>query len=316
MVKHTGDLLVLCVAMLASIAILSKGAMAEDQSKGPIFLNIYHASICGSNLDSLRQAFTSVGLGSDYGGPHANGVTHMALLGFENGSYLELIAPQNAGKVAGSGCSNLMAGDAGPCAWAISSQDIGEDVARLKAAGVPVSGPEDGSRKRPDGMSVEWQTANLGSGAPGTTLPFLIQDRTPRAWRVQPTESLKDSGLTGFAMIVVGVRDLNAASALFEKAFNWQPPVIEEHGDFDAKLAYFPGMHVILATPLRAGRGWLAERLQKFGDSPAAFLLSARDFSAVSKKFHLSGNKTWFQQQVSWFDEHKLNGWRIGVVGQ
>jgi hypothetical protein len=301
--------------LLSLLALVMVGWAQEQSSKGPVFITIDHASVCGSNLDTLRQAFTNIGLASEYGGPHANGITHMALLGFDNGSYLELIAPQTAGKTEGSGWSNFMAGDAGPCAWAISSQDIEQDVVRLKAAGVPVSGPEAGSRKRPDGMSVEWQTASLGSGPPGSTLPFLIQDRTPRAWRVQPTQSLQGSGLTGFAAIVVGVRDLNAASALFEKAFNWDPPVMEEHRDFDAKLAYFPGTPVILATPLN-GRGWLADRLQKFGDSPAAFLLSAPDFNAASKKFHLSGSKTWFQQRVAWFDEHKLNGWRIGVLGQ
>jgi hypothetical protein len=33
-------------------------------------------------------------LATDYGGPHGNGGTQMALLGFNVGSYLELIAPQ------------------------------------------------------------------------------------------------------------------------------------------------------------------------------------------------------------------------------
>ena len=67
--------------------------MAQNTA-GPVFLVVDHATVCGSNLDTLQQEFASVGLKADYGGPHANGVTHMALLGFENGSYLELIAPQ------------------------------------------------------------------------------------------------------------------------------------------------------------------------------------------------------------------------------
>jgi hypothetical protein len=42
----------------------------------------------------MRESFAAAGLETDYGGPHGNGGTQMALLGFNDGSYLELIAPQ------------------------------------------------------------------------------------------------------------------------------------------------------------------------------------------------------------------------------
>ncbi len=54
------------------------------------------------SLSQCERTFGDVGSKIDYGGPHANGVTHMALLGFEGGSYLELIAPQKAGAVEAS----------------------------------------------------------------------------------------------------------------------------------------------------------------------------------------------------------------------
>ena len=76
-------------------------------------LKVDHASVCGSDLEAMRQALAEVGLKTDYGGPHANGVTHMALLGFEDGSYLELIAPQRAGAVEGSDWAKFMTADAG-----------------------------------------------------------------------------------------------------------------------------------------------------------------------------------------------------------
>ena len=60
-------------------------------------IKVDHASVCGSNLSTLQDAFASVGLAADFGGPHAHGGTQMALLGFDDGSYLELIAPQKAG---------------------------------------------------------------------------------------------------------------------------------------------------------------------------------------------------------------------------
>src|SRR5262249_30450051 len=65
------------------------------------------------------RAFAEVGLKTDYGGPPANGVIHMALLGFEDGSYLELIAPQKPGAVEGSDWAKFMAANAGACAWAV-----------------------------------------------------------------------------------------------------------------------------------------------------------------------------------------------------
>jgi hypothetical protein len=315
MTRHSKRIAFLLALLTIAWPLLVASVAQEQASKEPVFIAVDHASFCGSNLDSMRQAFASVGLTSDYGGPHSNGVTHMALLGFSNGSYLELIAPQNAALVEGSAWAKLMAGNAGPCAWAVEPDDIQQEAARLKRAGIAVTGPQPGSRKRPDGMSVEWQIADLGSGTPGSMLPFLIQDRTPRAWRVQPSPSLANSPLTGIAAVVLGVNDLNATSALFQRAFQWAPPITEEHKDFDAKLAYFPGTPVILAAPLN-GHSWLSDRLQKFGGGPVAYFLITQNFNAAQKEYHLSGAKTWFGQRVAWFDEHRLNGWRLGVLGQ
>jgi hypothetical protein len=298
----------LAVILLASFAFSQAGAAS-------VFLNIDHASVCGSNLDTMQQAFASVGLTANYGGPHATGGTHMAELGFPDGSYIELIAPQAGVQGDGNGWGKLMADNAGPCAWAVEPKEIGDEVARLKSVGIAVEGPTLGSRKKPDGMAIEWDIARVGAGAPGSTLPFLIQDRTPREWRVTLSKSVEGSGLSGLEIAVIGVNDLNAAIAQFRKAYGWAAPLTEDHGDFEAKLAYFPGEPVILAAPA-GGRSWLAERLQKHGETPAAYLLSTQDLNAVIKKFHLSGPKTWFGQRVVWFDSKKLDGVRLGVIGQ
>jgi hypothetical protein len=282
-----------------------------SQESKSVMLEIDHVSVCGSNLDSLRQDFSSVGLASDFGGPHGNGVTQMAMIGFDDTSYIELIAPTKPGVTEGSDWAKFMSGDAVTCAWAVGTNVLLQEVDRLKKLGIPVKGPDRGSRKRPDGMSVEWTTAMVGSGTPGSTLPFIIEDETPRAWRIQPTESLKGAPIFGVENVVIGVSNLDAAIALFRKAYGWADPLTENQKDF-GKLAYFPGQSVILAS----GGGWLSEHVGKFGDSPVAFLLGTRDFAAATKKYKLSGNKTWFGQKVAWFDAGKLKGVRIGVVGQ
>jgi hypothetical protein len=176
-----------------------------------------------------------------------------------------------------------------------------------------VTAPEPGSRKRPDGMSIEWMTAGVGSGTRGSVLPFEIEDQTPRAWRVQISESVHGAPVTGVENVVIAVNNLDASVALFRKAYGWSDPLIETEKDF-GKMAYFPGEPVILAAPANAR--WLSDWLAKYGESPVAYLLSTTEFSAAAKKYKLSGSKTWFGQKVGWFDERKLKGVRLGVIGQ
>jgi hypothetical protein len=206
-----------------------------------------------------------------------------------------------------------MSEDAVTCAWAVGTNVLLQEVDRLKKAGIPIKSPERGSRKRPDGMSIEWMTADAGSGTPGSTLPFIIEDQTPRAWRVQTSDSVKGAPVYSVESVVLGVSNLDASIALFRKAYGWAEPLTETQKDF-GKLAYFPGEPVILASP--SNGGWLSERLAKFGQSPVAYLLGTRDFAAATKKYKLSGTKTWFGQKVAWFDAGRLKGVRLGVIGQ
>ncbi len=303
------------------LVLISQTAMTQSATTQPsttpeyktTILELDHASICGSNLDALRQEFTDVGLAPDLGGPHGNGITQMAMIGFDDGTYLELIAPIKPAVTSGSDWAKYMSEDAATCAWAVSTNVLLQEVDRLKKAGIPVTTPEHGSRKRPDGMSIEWMKADVGSGTAGSTLPFVIEDQSPRAWRVQTSPSVAGSPLYGIENVVLGVSNLDASIALFRKAYGWSEPITETQKDF-GKLAYFPGEPVILAAP--AGGGWLAERLSKFGEIPVAYLLGTRDFPAATKKYKLSGTKTWFGQKVAWFDPGKLKGVRLGVIGQ
>jgi hypothetical protein len=297
----------------ATLILLLISQPATPQESKSTTLELDHASICGSNLDTLRQALTDVGLTPDLGGPHGNGITQMAIIGFDDATYIELIAPIKPGVSAGSDWAKFMADDAVTCAWAVGTNVLLEEVDRLKKAGIPVTTPERGSRKRPDGMSIEWMTANVGNGTAGSTLPFVIEDQTPRAWRVQTSASVQGAPVSGVESVVLGVNNLDASIALFRKAYGWAAPLTETQKDF-GKLAYFPGEPVILAAP--SNGGWLSDRLAKYGEAPVAYLLATRDFAAATKKYKLSGTKTWFGQRVAWFDPGKLKGVHLGVIGQ
>jgi hypothetical protein len=299
-------------ALVAVLFFLCTGIMAQEK-QSPLVVELDHATICGPDLDALRQAFTDIGMTPDFGGPHGNGVTQMALVAFEDQSYIELIAPIKPGVTEGSDWAKFMAGDVGTCAWAAGTNVLSQNIDRLKKAGIAVGELKRGSRKRPDGMALEWVTAQVGSGTAGSVLPFIIEDQTPRVWRVQVSESMKGAPVYGVESVVVGVNDLNAAIALFRKAYGWAEPLTENQKDF-GKLAYFPGEPVILAAP--SGGGWLADRVNKYGESPVAVLLGTRDFPAAAKKYKLGGTKMWFGQKVAWIDPGRLKGARVGVIGQ
>ena len=145
--------LVIVVSILFSSSVMAQSAKV---------LELDHVSLCGPDLDALRQMFTDIGMTPDFGGPHGNGITQMALIGFEDQSYLELIGPVKAGATEGSDWAKFMSGDVGACAWAVGTNVLLQDIDRLKKAGIAVGEPKRGSRKRPDGMSLEWMTAEVG----------------------------------------------------------------------------------------------------------------------------------------------------------
>ncbi len=275
-------------------------------------LKIDHVTIAGTHLASLEQAFVDVGLKPVYGGPHSNGITHMDLLSFADGSYIELISTLEAGQTSPLWHAHI-AGDGGPCAWAVEVDDVAAEATRLAALGVPVRGPLYLNRQRPDGVLVEWDLAFLGDGEPGATLPFLIKDRTPREWRVPPSTRLAEPGLRGVAMAVLGVEHLDRAVDLFRRVYGWPVPQMDEDADLDAQLAHFPGTPVTLAAAAHQS-GWLAERLARFGESPCAFLLGAADVDVMARRFPLAGSGAWFGRRVAWFDPARLNGIRLGLV--
>jgi hypothetical protein len=181
-------------------------------------IQIDHVVIAGSDLAQLCRAFESVGLTPDEGGVHASGQTHNALIGFADGSYLELIAPIPGNLAPEHAWSKFMGANTGVCAWAIRTNDIQADIALYRSRGIIVGDPTPGGRTRLDGVCLKWMTAKLGSGPLGSTLPFLIQDLTPREQRVPRTKSA-ESWIKGVAdMLIEG--DM---FKLMEKAFAIRP---------------------------------------------------------------------------------------------
>jgi hypothetical protein len=180
---------------------------------------IDHIVIAGRDLAQMMSAFADMGLSPEPGGVHADGQTHNALLGFADGSYLELIAPVPGGHIDNHPWAAFMAGDVGVCAWALRTDDIERDTAAARAAGVAVQPPKTGGRNRPDGVRLEWITARLGTEPQGSLFPFLIQDVTPRHLRTPRTASAEGL-ITGVTEVVIGLNaDDHEVPALFSAVF-------------------------------------------------------------------------------------------------
>ncbi|MFN8454619.1 MAG: VOC family protein [Anaerolineae bacterium] len=270
-----------------------------------MILKLDHVVIAGSTLAPLEAAFAGAGLSTQYGGPHSNGVTHMALLGFSDGSYLELISSLQAGLTDAVFWGAHITANGGPCAWAVQ-------VARLAGLGMPVSQPAYYQRRRPDGVLLEWNLVIVGNQGAGAVLPFLITDITPREWRVSPSDSVA-GWLTGVAAVIIGVDSLAAAAQLFQRAYGWPGPTLKADPAFQANLAYFDGTPVALAAPLAAD-DWLAQRLAHLGESPCAYLLQAANFEAACRHFGLTPSDPWFERPCAWFDPAKMHGLKLGIV--
>ncbi len=271
-------------------------------------LKIDHVTVAGASLKKLQANLSAMGIETAYGGPHSNGVTEMALVSFADGSYLELIAPREHADAQAVGkhyWAKFLQGDAGPCAWAAREPDVAAEVKRLEAAGIAVSAPTRSGRQRPDGVRLDWETAQVGTEPNGTFFPFLIHDFTPRAQRAFPQGKPLNKDFGGVVKVVIAVHDLEASVKRYSQAYGTPPAIKQVDPSFGAHLALLGGAPVVLAQPLTAD-SWLNQRLADFGEAPCAFVLQARRgrYRTVSKT-------RWFGVQVQWFDAAKL-GWHLG----
>jgi catechol 2,3-dioxygenase-like lactoylglutathione lyase family enzyme len=113
------------------------------------------------------------------GGVHPGRGTRNALLSLGPLHYLEVIAPDPAQTGIPTTRAELPAMLKGLAAprlvdWAVHTSDIAGVAERWRTAGVAFHGPTPGSRARPDGKMLHWQTLNLDNDRDGL-LPFFIE---------------------------------------------------------------------------------------------------------------------------------------------
>jgi hypothetical protein len=163
-------------------------------------LKLDHAIIAVADLDPAVEDYRALGFTVIYGGRHASGATHNALICFQDGTYLELLAP--TGDPAQPGApdySPLVLHGEGLVGYALLSTDLTADAEALRSRGVQVGEISEGRRLRKDGIELHWRTATIDGGMS----PFLIEDITPRHLRVPDdlTTITHANGVSGIAKL-------------------------------------------------------------------------------------------------------------------
>jgi len=187
-----------------------------------VITGIDHVVLVVTDLDRAVAEHTARGFTVTPGGEHAGGLTHNALVGFADGSYLELIAFHDVAAARGKHSWQPVAERGGGWSdFALASDDLAADAAALRE--VLARPVENGGRTRPDGVAVAWQVARLVA-----PLPFLIEDITLRQVRVPSgAAATHANGTRGVGGIVLGARDVAATSARYARLRERGAPEIE-----------------------------------------------------------------------------------------
>ncbi|WP_435332902.1 VOC family protein [Haloarchaeobius sp. TZWWS8] len=270
-------------------------------------LRLDHVPTAWQDGAAAVAAIESVGLPTSVGGEHADGTTEMYVVGFPDGSYLELIT--NTGEETPSRWPAFIAGDAGPCAWCLDVDDIRAFMKQTIDADLHVSGPDRDGRERPDGVYVEWETATVGDHL-GLTHPFAIEDRTPRRYRVAPDPALDEGPLVGLSEVVVLTDEPAPLVDDLDRWLGVPRQQVLDRPEFGARLRRFPGAPVAVATPTGDR---LENRLARFGPAVCAVLVETTSLDAAAERFDLTDPREWGSDAVAWFDHPDLHR-RVGVV--
>ncbi|HEU5285563.1 MAG TPA: VOC family protein, partial [Sphingomicrobium sp.] len=137
---------------------------------------IDHVIVGVSDLErGVREIERLTGVRAVTGGAHPGQGTRNALLSLGEDSYLEIYAPNPVEPVSSPAVEELRALDRPtPIGWAASTSDSRSLRSTLESKGFPLSQPERGSRRRPDGSSLSWVTYGFAK-LDHPLAPFFIE---------------------------------------------------------------------------------------------------------------------------------------------
>ena len=226
-----------------------------------------HAVILVHDLIRAQADYRALGFTVVEGGRHEDGLTHNALVAFEDGSYLELIAFLDAPSE--SHPFQRGHGNEGLVTFALLPEEVEREVSEARKRGLPLEGPRHGGRTRPDGLRIEWQSVWPGS----SDLPFLCADITSRDLRVPYGPArLHANGIMGVAAVIVLVNNIDESAERYSSLLGSNPL---PHGPYNnAQSTSFHAGNTVI-TLVRPVSGEMRDYIERRGEGPYALTLHA-----------------------------------------
>ncbi len=243
----------------------------KDVSSGPSagLFPLDHLVIAVNDLAQTMADYQSLGFTVLPGGRHPGRQSHNALVVFEDGAYLELIAwvadgPEELWWRVLQRCGE------GLVDFALLPDDTDRALSDARARGLTdIIGPVPGGRHRPDGQVLKWSSARQTRH----DLPFLCGDLTPRSLRVPEGEVRQHAnGAVGVSSVTVRVLDLAASVQRYRQLLGPSLPIQWLEGGQRAVLS-LTGVQVVLET---ATAEVLSARGDEGAQGPVSFTLKTR----------------------------------------
>ena len=176
---------------------------------------IDHVVIAVADPDAAAdEVARALGLVAGGGGRHEQLGTFNRLIWLGD-SFLELIGVFDpvlaAASWIGAPTSRALEAGGGLVTWAIATDDMDGDIARLRSTATDLSAPIDGERRRPDGEVVRWRLAAARPLGP-TRPPFLIEHVAETAEWTAADRAARAAGPARLAILELALDDVAATS--------------------------------------------------------------------------------------------------------
>jgi hypothetical protein len=236
-----------------------------------MFRGIDHLVIAVNDLEQAAADYRQLGFTVVPGGKHPVG-SHNALIAFEDGSYLEIIAfyreapdhrwwgPLRQGERLVDYC--------------LQTDDLPGDTRKLRERGIAINDPVPWSRTRPDGYELHWKLS-LVSGAHRGVAPFLIQDVTPREERI-PRQWEHANGAVGIGTVSIAVNELSEVDHWFRPILGRPPQPVGDDALEAQGLCFTSEPHKVEFMMPVTRQSPLTHWIERYGPSPFAATLRGK----------------------------------------
>ncbi len=141
----------------------------------PLRGHIDHFVLATADLELTCAEFEgATGVRPAFGGAHQGRGTHNALVGFDDSTYLEIIAPDPAQPPSSSSAPMARLTQPKLIHWAVRCAGLENASARLKALGWTPTRAHRMNRTPPGGERLEWELLGLHHHRHGGLAPFFI----------------------------------------------------------------------------------------------------------------------------------------------